>query len=422
MESRPLDTIRFGMDERRELNGSLDALGLPKKDHERILESLICIAEEQRTLIISASRAPRISQVRHDLQELAETLRDGTELLAAISVVAWNAILGRYPASTFDIVPFSEVQSAELPNQLPAEDYLALPIGIAASHDIVANALAQPRAHSFVRLHWNWHSQNAILKKLFKRIKTKNNKTDKPGRAKLPKHPGMPPTSKILTARLKDLTRKERAQLLVAVEWAASRVDETCVPKSRPNTGRRTTFQWANGFLDRILAANVISALWPEHIPVRLSSRTVAEIIDCIKLKPADSCDSIEITHVTRTLSLMRQRSAHEAEHCRLFSKMETLNRKNVELNRMLIALPQFKSRSRSLTVQKRKRQERRIKSSIRINTGEVNRIDVEYSALTASLREIKRRLRSGDYQPTSRARIPKITGTPLKIKTLDAG
>jgi len=90
----------------------------------------------------------------------------------------------------------------------------------------------------------------------------------------------------------------------------------------------------------------------------------------------------------------MRQRSAHEATLCRLFSKMETLNITNVELNRRLIELPKLKSQGRSLTIQKRKRQKRQINSSILKNTREVNRIEIEYSVLTVSLREIKRKLR----------------------------
>lgn len=421
MESRPLDAIRFGMDERRELNGNLDALGLPKKDHKRILESLICVAEEHRPLIISASRAHRISDVRHDRQELAEHLRDGTELLAAISIEAWNAILGRYPASTFDINTHAEGHLAGLPNYF-AEEPLALPLDIAASEDMISNAVAQPLAHSFVHLHWEWHQQDEILEKLLRleKMSTWTNWTKRNARKN--GRPVPPPTSNLLTGRLQRFTTRERAQLLVVVEWAITRVDATCVPRSRPNPGRRTTFQWANGFLDRILAANVISALWPEHIPVRLPSRAVAEIIDCVKLKLSDSCGGVEITHVTQTIWLMRQRSAHEATLCGLFSKMDTLNRMNVELNRMLIELPKFKFGGRSLTVKKRKRQARRIRYLIRKNTEEVNIFDAEYSALTASLREIKRRLRSGDYQPTSRARIPKITGTPLKIRKLDVG
>jgi hypothetical protein len=418
MDSWPLEKARFDADELKQLTDSLNKLGFPRQHHKRILESLICVAEEHRPLIISASRAHRISHVRHDLQKLAEHLRDGTELLTPISVEAWNAILGRYPASTFDINIFAEGHLAELPNQF-AEEPLALPLDIAASQDIISNALGQPLAHPFVHLHWDWHDQDEILEKFLRLEKlstwticTKKN-ASKNGR------PVPSPTSELLTGRLRHLIPEERTQLLIVVEWAIGRVNATCVPKSRPNTGKRTTFQWANGFLDRILAANVISALWPENLPERLSSRIVAEVVDVVKGKLSDTRDSVEITHVTHILWLLRQHSAHEATLSRLFGEMETLNQINVGLNRKLIELPEFRSQDCSLSVQNSRKQ---IKSSIRKNLQRINNKDEEYAALTASLREIKRRLRSGDYQPPSRGRIPKITGSALKIKALDIG
>jgi hypothetical protein len=414
MESLSLDKIRFSPHEKQHLYGSLSALGFPRSDHDPLLELLICVAEEHHPLFISASRAPRISDVRHDLQELAKHLRDHTELLTGVSIEAWNAILGRYPASIFDINTYATGPSANFPNSFSKEP-LALPLDIAASQDITSSALA----HSFINLHWEWHHQNEIHYKLVRLEQSSTwanwtkNKADNYDRTVLRS------TSELLTGRLTLLTLEERAQLLIVVDWALRRVSATCVPKMRPNTGKRTTFNWANGFLDRILAANVISALWQEYVPARLPSRIVADVIDLIKAKASNNRDSVEIAHVTHILWLKRQYFAHEAALNRLFGEMDELNQKNIGLNRKLVELPDLEWQGRLLSVLASRKQ---INSLIRKNVQTINEKDSEYAALTASLKEIKRRLRSGDYQPPSRGRIPNISGRAQQIKTLDLG
>ncbi len=322
--------------------------------------------------------------------------------------------MGRYPGSVFDINACAIGTSANFSNRL-SEDPLAFPLDIAASQDIISSALA----HSFINLHWEWHHQNEIHYKLVRLEQsstwanwTKNN-ADNYDRTVLR------PTSELLTGRLRLLTLEERAQLLIVVDWALRRVSATCVPKMRPNTGKRTTFNWANGFLDRILAANVISALWPGNVPSRIPSRIAADVIDLIKGKTSNNRDSVELVHVTHIIWLKRQYFAHEAALSRLFGEMDELNQKNVGLNRKLVEPPDHEFRGCSLSVRKFSKQ---INSLIRKNVQTINEKDSQYAALTASLREIKRRLRSGDYQPPSRGSIPKISGRAQKIITLDLG
>jgi hypothetical protein len=367
--------------------------------------SLICVAEEHRPLVISAARASRISKVRHDLRELAEHLRDGTELKAAIAIEAWNAVLGRYPASAWNIDTYAEGNAPDLPDQF-TEGSLALPLDIAASNDIIGSSLAR---HPLVRLRREWHQQDKIVEKLLILETLFTRSTRKI----------LPPTSELLTGRLMHFTAEERAQLLVVIEWAIRRVDATCVPRARPNTGKRTTFQWAVGFLDRILVANVVSALWPEHRPARLSSRVVAEIIDALKWEILHVGGNVEIAHVTHVIWLQRQRLAHESKLRLLFSQMEKLNQRNVASNHRLNELRACKFRDQTLHVQN---SIDNVKSAIRNNVQKLNEIDSRYSALTASLREVNRRLRSGDYRPPSRATIPRISGHPVKIASLPIG
>jgi len=402
---KPTVPTPFDTHEIERLTFLFDQLGFAMCTREDVAGSLQTVAQAYYSHVLHASLSPRVSQVRNDLRRLADRLHCGTPLPDRICTEAFNALLGCYPASTYDIIRLDSPDAdAEQPQPTP------LPIEIAASHDIISSALSNPKLGGRLKLNWQWHKRGSLVDKLIGRdVKARSDQA-----------PYRDISSSALEARLAAFSESERADLIKVIEWTIARVERTCIP--RPSTpGRRTTFQWAVGNVDRILAAGVIGVLWPDQVPENISSRYAVEIVDLVRRKVVADDNFVHHADVAYALGLRRAIAKHQARLNLTYAEMEKLNQQNVRL----------KARYRRLEIQLRgpipKMPQRlnRLKglmdaigARITGNAAKVTAFDMDYIRLSNSVREIQRRLKFGDYHPPSRTTIPRITGRPLLTDT----
>jgi hypothetical protein len=400
-----LKSLRFSDKARIDLSDNLRKLGFPRETHAPIIECLIDLAERHHPLFVSGARAPTIAAVRHALQMLVAHLQTGAELSSQLPGEVWNALLGAYPASRFDLVlPEHHVGR----RASGANERITFPFDVPISNHVLAAALSRAKTH--VELHRANNPEPRVLMKLFwprmRRIEEVELK------AAGFRSFGSPASCQALFFnRMAKFDRDEKDQLCRAVQWSIDRLEATCIPASRSNPGKRTTARWQRGFLERVLVAKIIAALWPERVPDAVAIETLSDLInlvrwklfaaiqaefgvDVVRHKRKTRSDPIEPSHVSGTLRLIRKRVVLQRQLDALWKEMDNLNRQNVRLHATIGGNPEI-----SATIQR--------------NASRVTEIDTRYSALTSDLREVERRLETGDYHPKSRRNMPRITGRP---------
>lgn len=391
------EPTEFNAEEIDSLASLLRNLGSAVHVREFISASLIAAAHRYYSLRRAAETSPTIARVRHDLQRLIDRLQNGTPLPNQLCTEAFNALLGWYPASRYDIFPFDNLVTEQ-------RKPLAFPTEISASHDIISSERANPEFKGQVVLIRQRHNQDSVVDKLIGRDEIGTCNRD------------IRPTT--LEKRLAAFSDPEIADLVVAIRWAISRLEKTAIPRPS-NPGRRTVFRWAAGDAEHILIADVIRVLWPDRIPKKVSVVDLAAIVDLVRGKVIAKEDSIGHDDISYALGLRRKISQYETTLERLYADMQILEAKSIRLNTRLVKLEKLETGRDPMTTSRLDRIEWLIaitRKSIKENTRHYNVLDAEYTRLSHDLREIQRRLKFGDYLRPARTTLSRITGKPRRI------
>lgn len=316
---------------------------------------------------------------------------------------AFNALLGCYPASTYDIFPFADRATD---GRQPLA--LAFPSEIAASHDILSGARSNPDFDRQIVLVWQWHKRGAVVDKFLGRNLVAKGRVFYRDLA-----------SATLENRLATFTALEIADLIKAVEWAIARIEKTCIPR-QANPGPKKSFGWAVGNVERILIAEVVSVLWSDQVPEGASTEHVAEIVDLTRSKVVDDGGVVvEHADVAYALGLRRAISDQEASLEQLYSAIEEINRQRVQSNLRLMRLKNLLSRYSPMSVRANRAKRLMARTNVRIEANKltVNALYADYAHQSNDLGELQRRLKSGDYLAPSR-QTPRITGKPRLLQS----
>ena len=447
--------VVFAPEDREDIEKALKKLGI--RGSGEIIGLLAAAATKYRKCAIGEMKSPTIAAVRAALRQLADHLRQGNEISQSIMSDAWLALLGRYPASIADLVPcrakkladansFKSESSTDLKSESStdlksesstdlksesstafkaessaseSECSMAFPIENPASIHIIRGLWAQPGMGTLARIRYWRHENHGVVGELFRVLAIDIHA--------LPGDLALAETDCALLAhRATSFSETQRQQLAAIAEWAAGRVETTCIPRNNP--GRRTVERWAkSGPPEHRVIGDVLEALWPQDVPTLIEFAELATIVDTViyagrppnnatpaagrRPKPEASENKASNSCIRSAVSLKRELVKVRQSLPPLFARMTQLTNANVDLHARRCVLKRGDCRSKDRYRRKHAMLAYEAAGiAIRKNITALDEIDAQYCALTGSVKEIERRLQCGDFNSRQGRR---ITGPP---------